>query len=152
MMLRLLREVSIRSAFSSSALLSNSSYSTFLPKQSSVTSYLQAEAKQLHLPAIPCDFLKWGSIGSFRTSRFAAGFTPLQRKPLDSIIDFERCKDRSPEDLSDIWDDVSVPINIYIQFSVKQCLHCNILLDIYIWLSAHYARKWKFNCLIKMYR
>ncbi|XWS18470.1 hypothetical protein CRYUN_Cryun32bG0046200 [Craigia yunnanensis] len=40
-----------------------------------------------------------------QTSRFAIGFTPLQPKPLDSILDLDRAKNRSPEDLASIWDD-----------------------------------------------
>lgn len=53
------------------------------------------------------DFLKWGgSLGFCRTSSFATGFNPLQRKPLDSIIDIQRVQDRSPEEISDVWDDV----------------------------------------------
>ncbi|CAN4084391.1 unnamed protein product [Withania somnifera] len=55
--------------------------------------------------AIPSDFLKWRSIGSIRTSKFASGFTPLKQKPLDSIIDIERAKNKSVEELADIWDD-----------------------------------------------
>lgn len=55
---------------------------------------------------IPGDFLKWASLGFCRTSKFATGFTPLQPKPLDSIVDFERVKDRSPEEIASIWDDV----------------------------------------------
>ncbi|KAL5575322.1 hypothetical protein UlMin_017021 [Ulmus minor] len=55
--------------------------------------------------AIPGEFLKWGSIGFVRTSKFATGFTPLQPKPLESILDMERVKDRSPEDIASIWDD-----------------------------------------------
>ncbi|KAG1334961.1 hypothetical protein COCNU_03G010800 [Cocos nucifera] len=54
---------------------------------------------------IPGDFLKWATVGSQRGSRFAAGYTPLQPKPLDSIIDIERAKTRSTEDLVSIWDD-----------------------------------------------
>ncbi|KAL5774354.1 hypothetical protein ACOSP7_011911 [Xanthoceras sorbifolium] len=60
--------------------------------------------KQLQ-QTIPCDFLKWASLGFYRTSRFATGFTPLQQKPLDSIMDTDRAKDKSPEDLVLIWDD-----------------------------------------------
>ncbi|CAK7350475.1 unnamed protein product [Dovyalis caffra] len=56
-------------------------------------------------PTIPGHFLKWGSLGFVRTSRFATGFTPLEPKPLDSIMDIERTKTKSPEDLSSIWDD-----------------------------------------------
>ncbi|XP_077229518.1 ATP synthase F1 complex assembly factor [Tasmannia lanceolata] len=54
---------------------------------------------------LPSDFLKWVSLGFSRGSRFATGFTPLQPKPLDSIIDIERAKSFSPEDLISIWDD-----------------------------------------------
>ncbi|XP_009774285.1 uncharacterized protein LOC107787395 isoform X1 [Nicotiana tabacum] len=54
---------------------------------------------------IPCDFLKWGSLGSIRTSKFASGFSPLKPKPLDSIIDMERAKNKSAEELADVWDD-----------------------------------------------
>ncbi|KAF2303965.1 hypothetical protein GH714_025345 [Hevea brasiliensis] len=61
-------------------------------------------------PTIPSHFLKWCSLGFFRTSRFATGFTPLQPKPLDSIMDIERAKGKSPEDLASIWDDVMYPI------------------------------------------
>ncbi|KDP21044.1 hypothetical protein JCGZ_21515 [Jatropha curcas] len=56
-------------------------------------------------PTVPGHFLKWVSLGFVRTSRFATGFTPLQPKPLDSIIDMERAKEKSPEDLASIWDD-----------------------------------------------
>uniref|UniRef100_A0A2P2JJS2 Uncharacterized protein LOC8259184 n=2 Tax=Rhizophora mucronata TaxID=61149 RepID=A0A2P2JJS2_RHIMU len=54
---------------------------------------------------IPGDLVKWGSLGFVRTSRFATGFSPLQRKPLDSIMDIERAKNKSPEELASIWDD-----------------------------------------------
>ncbi|KAG8502532.1 hypothetical protein CXB51_000097 [Gossypium anomalum] len=55
--------------------------------------------------AIPGDLLKWGSLGFCRTSRFASGLKPLEPKPLDSIMDLNRAKNRSPEDLASIWDD-----------------------------------------------
>ncbi|KAJ4703583.1 ATP synthase mitochondrial F1 complex assembly factor 1 [Melia azedarach] len=63
--------------------------------------HIQEQPKKV----IPCDFLKWSSLGFCRTSKFAAGFTPLQLKPLDSILDIERAKAKSPEDLASIWDD-----------------------------------------------
>ncbi|KAF2305183.1 hypothetical protein GH714_002874 [Hevea brasiliensis] len=69
----------------------------------SVNSTLQTLRQQE--PTIPGRFLKWGSLGFVRTSRFATGFTSLQPKPLDSIMDIERAKDKSPEDLASIWDD-----------------------------------------------
>lgn len=69
----------------------------------SVSSTLQT-LQQQEL-TIPGRLLKWGSLGFVRTSSFATGFTPLQRKPLDSIMDIERAKDKSPEDLASIWDD-----------------------------------------------
>ncbi|XP_044496674.1 ATP synthase mitochondrial F1 complex assembly factor 1 [Mangifera indica] len=64
--------------------------------------------KQQQQNAIPCDFLKWASLGFYRTSRFATGFTPLQPKPLDSIIDIQRAKDKSSDDLASIWDDYHI--------------------------------------------
>lgn len=69
-----------------------------------------ATVQKLPKLEIPGEFLKWGSIGSCRTSRFATGFTPLQPKPLDSIMDIERVKDRSPEEIASVWDDVMSPI------------------------------------------
>ncbi|KAL6646764.1 hypothetical protein ACP70R_015458 [Stipagrostis hirtigluma subsp. patula] len=38
-------------------------------------------------------------------SRFASGFTPLEPKPLGSILDVERAKGLSPEHLVAAWDD-----------------------------------------------
>ncbi|KAL0785612.1 hypothetical protein Bca101_001858 [Brassica carinata] len=55
--------------------------------------------------ALPGNHIKWASLDSVRTSRFASGFTPLQPKPLDSIMDLERAKTKSPEELTSIWDD-----------------------------------------------
>lgn len=55
--------------------------------------------------AIPGNFLKWASLGSVRTSRFATGFAPLEPKPIDSIMDVERAKSKSTEELVSIWDD-----------------------------------------------
>ncbi|KAF6158438.1 hypothetical protein GIB67_022035 [Kingdonia uniflora] len=49
---------------------------------------------------------KWGGlISAHRNLSFATGFTPLQRKPLESIIDVVRVKNRSPEELISAWDD-----------------------------------------------
>ncbi|GAV87906.1 ATP11 domain-containing protein [Cephalotus follicularis] len=65
----------------------------------------QLNLQKLRREAVPDDLLKWGSLGLVRTSSFATGFVPLQRKPLDLIIDMGSVKDRSPEDLASIWDD-----------------------------------------------
>lgn len=54
---------------------------------------------------VPGDFLKWALMGSVRTSRFATGFSPLEAKPLNSIMDVDRAQHKSPEDLTSIWDD-----------------------------------------------
>ncbi|KAL5989528.1 hypothetical protein ACLOJK_010420 [Asimina triloba] len=70
-------------------------------------------------PALPGDFLKWVSFGYSRGSRFATGFTPLEPKPLDSIIDVERANKCSPEELVSVWNDVSsdtYPLSAYISF------------------------------------
>lgn len=77
-----------------------------VPKQSFSALSLQPNLQKLQERAIPGDFVKWGSLGFYRTLSFATGFTPLQQKPLDSIMDIERVKDRSPEDITSIWDDV----------------------------------------------
>uniref|UniRef100_A0A9I9CR60 ATP synthase mitochondrial F1 complex assembly factor 1 n=1 Tax=Cucumis melo TaxID=3656 RepID=A0A9I9CR60_CUCME len=74
-------------------------------RQSSRSYFANLSLGKLQKEANPSDFLKWSSLGFFRTSKFATGFTPLQPKPLNSIIDMERVKDRSPEDLASIWDD-----------------------------------------------
>ncbi|KAK1557590.1 hypothetical protein Q3G72_027720 [Acer saccharum] len=57
---------------------------------------------------IPCEFSKWASLGFYRSSSFASGFTPLQRKSLDSIMDVERAKHNSPEVLASVWDDYHI--------------------------------------------
>ena len=61
---------------------------------------------KLQKHSIPGNLLKWGLLGFCRTLRFANGFTPLQPKPLDSIINIERAKDQPTEDLATIWHDV----------------------------------------------
>ncbi|KFK23896.1 hypothetical protein AALP_AAs69390U000500 [Arabis alpina] len=55
--------------------------------------------------ALPGTHIKWASLGSVRNSQFATGFTPLKPKPLDSIMDLERAKSKSPEELTSAWDD-----------------------------------------------
>ncbi|KAF9683633.1 hypothetical protein SADUNF_Sadunf04G0034200 [Salix dunnii] len=93
----------------SSILTRTSSLSRLLTqtiKRSSNTQSLKnANLQKQQEPAIPGHFIKWGSLGFIRTSRFATGFTPLEPKPLDSIMDIERAKTKSPEDLASIWDD-----------------------------------------------
>lgn len=61
---------------------------------------------KLHQSEFLYDFMKWGSIGFQRMSRFATRFNPLREKPLDSIVDIHRLKDRYPDDIASIWDDV----------------------------------------------
>ena len=68
---------------------------------------------------IPGDFPKWGSLGFCRTLGFASGFTPLQPKPLGSILDIERVKDRSSKDIALIWDDVIIFIPLPFILIVK---------------------------------
>ncbi|OIW20662.1 hypothetical protein TanjilG_18602 [Lupinus angustifolius] len=63
--------------------------------------------KSQQRPEILCDFMKWGSVGFNRAlSNFATGFTPLKPKPLDSIVDVHRLKNRDPQDIASAWDDV----------------------------------------------
>ncbi|XP_041025239.1 ATP synthase mitochondrial F1 complex assembly factor 1-like [Juglans microcarpa x Juglans regia] len=89
----------------STTLLNHASSNCVIPKQFSRALSLQPNLRKLQERAIPGDFVKWGCLGFFRTSRFATGFAPLQPKPLDSIMDIERVKDRSAEDIASIWDD-----------------------------------------------
>lgn len=58
--------------------------------------------------SFPGDHLQWMSVGSRRGSQFATGFNPLKSKQLGSIIDLERAKNCSPEELVSVWDDVSI--------------------------------------------
>lgn len=86
---------------------SNSDTTHYLTaKQCYSTKILQRHLEKLQKPAIPGDFMKWSALGFYRRSKFAAGFTPLQLKPLGSIIDMQRAKDKEPEELVSIWDDV----------------------------------------------
>lgn len=85
-------------------IFSDASSSSYLAKQPFTVSSLQRELKCVK-SSIPGDFVKWGSLGFCRTSRFATGFAPLKHKPLDSILDIERVKDRSSEEVATIWDD-----------------------------------------------
>ena len=75
-------------------------------KRSYSAASLPKHIEKLRKPAIPSDFLKWSGLGSYRTSKFASGFSPLQPKPLESIIDIKRSNSKTPEELADIWDDV----------------------------------------------
>ncbi|KAK8926290.1 hypothetical protein KSP39_PZI018168 [Platanthera zijinensis] len=70
-----------------------------------VTSNLSTLGRVRGNDSVPGNFLKWSAVGFSRGSKFATGFTPLQRKPLESIIDIERAKFQSPEDLVSVWDD-----------------------------------------------
>ncbi|KAM7271303.1 hypothetical protein ACFE04_030517 [Oxalis oulophora] len=76
-----------------------------ISKQSSLSSNSLNLMNQEVIPARRIGLLKWGSLGSIRTSKFASGYTPLQPKPLDSIMEIERAKHKSPEELASIWDD-----------------------------------------------
>lgn len=86
-------------------LFGNASCPSNVPRQSFTTYSLQELHKFQKHSIIPGNLVTWGSLGFCRTSRFASGFTPLQKKPLNSIIDIERAKDLPAEDLIAIWDD-----------------------------------------------
>ncbi|KAI3439991.1 uncharacterized protein J3R85_004133 [Psidium guajava] len=86
---------------------SPASPSSFVPRCCFAVSTLltQSNLQKTQKRAIPSDFLRWASLGSCRTSRFATGFAPLEPKPLDSIMDVGRVKDRSSEEITSVWDD-----------------------------------------------
>ena len=92
-----------------------------VPKHSFTALSSQPNLQKLQQRVIPGDFIvRWGSLGFCRTSSFATGFSPLQHKPLDSIMDIQRVKDRSPEDIASAWDDVMSHKNS--QFFILFCL------------------------------
>lgn len=83
---------------------SSSSYSSRCPSRQIFTAS-QRNAGGNHSEALPGKHIEWASLGSVRNSRFASGFSPLKPKPLDSIMDLDRAKTKSPEELTSIWDD-----------------------------------------------
>ncbi|CAF1819756.1 ATP synthase mitochondrial F1 complex assembly factor 1 [Brassica napus] len=83
---------------------SSSSYSSGCPSRQIFTAS-QRNAGGNHSEALPGKHIEWASLGSVRNSRFASGFSPLKPKPLDSIMDLDRAKTKSPEELTSIWDD-----------------------------------------------
>lgn len=91
-------------------------------KHSFTTLTAQQNDHNLHQQSCTGDFLKWGSLGFFRRSSFATGFAPLKPKPLGSIIDVERVKDRSAEDIASAWDDVS--LSSLLLYASKCTFHC----------------------------
>lgn len=90
---------------------------------------MQKNLNKLRKQEVPGDFVKWGSLGSVRTSKFATGFTPLQAKSLGSIIDIERAKKKSPEELADVWDDVISSGLAYVFFCSYWLDHNSILIE-----------------------
>ncbi|KAH6824726.1 ATP synthase F1 complex assembly factor [Perilla frutescens var. hirtella] len=66
---------------------------------------LQRKFESVRKNRFPSNLLQWGSLGFCRNLSFATGFTPLKVKPLETIMDVERAKKKSPEELADIWDD-----------------------------------------------
>ncbi|KAH0889456.1 LOW QUALITY PROTEIN: hypothetical protein HID58_051885 [Brassica napus] len=106
---RILGSISILATENLSSSYSSSSYSSRLTSRQIFTarsSSPQRNPRSKLSEALPGNHIKWASLGSVRTSRFASGFTPLQPKPLDSIMDLERAKTKSPEELTSIWDDI----------------------------------------------
>lgn len=84
-------------------------FSARIPRYCYTTFSLQTPLQgNVHREVIPNEFRKWGSLGSCRNSKFAAGYAPLQRKPLDSIFDVERAKSCSPQELVSVWDQYHV--------------------------------------------
>ncbi|KAF5205157.1 Atp synthase mitochondrial f1 complex assembly factor [Thalictrum thalictroides] len=90
----------LNSASSSSCLTQTQCYSNF----SLQAPFQPGSDRNFQRGVIPNGLLKWGSLGFYRTSKFATGYTPLKPKPLDSILD-DRAKNLSPEELVSVWDD-----------------------------------------------
>ena len=124
-----------------------------VPKHSFTALSSQPNLQKLQQRVIPGDFVRWVSLGFCRTSSFATGFSPLQHKPLDSIMDIQRVKDRSPEDIASAWDDVMSHKNsqflilfrlwilvdvIFLYFFLNGfCLvYCMNIFDLFVWLTS----------------
>nr|KAJ0213273.1 hypothetical protein LSAT_V11C400227760 [Lactuca sativa] len=88
-------------------------------KQSFFTNSVGREYGIKH--SIPGDFHKWVSIPTHNFSSFAYGFTPLKHKPLESLINVEREKLQTPEDLASIWDDrVSTRLRVVVLVDISR--------------------------------
>ncbi|KAK9150316.1 hypothetical protein Syun_008625 [Stephania yunnanensis] len=101
-----LQRLSTRILTSTTTILNNHCHRSFHSKFTLQTRLQSPNCRESEKQLIPTDFLKWGSLGFHRNAKFATGFSPLQLKPLDSIIDVERVKDRSAEEIASIWDDL----------------------------------------------
>ena len=111
-----------------------------VPKHSFTALSSQPNLQKLQQRVIPVDLIvRWGSLGFCRTSSFATGFSPLQHKPLDSIMDVQRVKDRSPEDIASAWDDV-MSLTKTPNFFILFCLLW-ILVDV---IFLYFFFKWVF--------
>ncbi|KAF2567582.1 hypothetical protein F2Q68_00024513 [Brassica cretica] len=100
---------------------SSSSYSSRCPSRQIFTAS-QRNAGGNHSEALPGKHIEWASLGSVRNSRFASGFSPLKPKPLDSIMDLDRAKTKSPEELTSIWDDNVEDYEGIIKMSKTNCI------------------------------
>ncbi|PWA79932.1 ATP11 [Artemisia annua] len=104
-MLRVASKLS-RRVLSSVESRSGTYHLSFRGERSFFTSSVQRAPRTTN--CITSDFLKWASLGSHGFSSFASGFSPLKHKPLESLIDVERAKLQTPEDLASIWDDFHI--------------------------------------------
>lgn len=85
----------------------NASCSSIVTKRYfSMIPTLQRKFDNMQKIPVHSNLLKWGSLGFCKNLSFATGFAPLKEKPLETIIDVERAKAKSPDELADIWDDV----------------------------------------------
>ncbi|XP_057764339.1 uncharacterized protein LOC130985398 [Salvia miltiorrhiza] len=106
MMHHLVSKASRRVLYSVGALYRNASCSSMATKHYfGVVPTLRMNFESTQKVPVTKKFLKWGSLEFCRNLSFATGFAPLKAKPLETIIDVERAKKKSPEELADIWDD-----------------------------------------------
>lgn len=104
-----------RRAFSSAGYpCRNGPSSSVVTKHFRTIAALQRKSENTRKISIPSNF----SIGFYRALSFATGFSPLKAKPLESILDVDRAKNKSPEELADIWDDVC-----FFTLLLLLCLH-----------------------------
>ncbi|XP_047969700.1 ATP synthase mitochondrial F1 complex assembly factor 1-like [Salvia hispanica] len=104
MMHHFMSKASRRILYSVGALYGNAPCSSMATKHYfSVVPTLQRNFESMQ--PTPRNFWNWGSQEFCRRLSFATGFAPLKKKPLETILDVERAKTKSAEELADIWDD-----------------------------------------------
>ncbi|ERN18386.1 hypothetical protein AMTR_s00055p00226650 [Amborella trichopoda] len=93
----------------------------------SICSPLPPLGTDLVQQGLPSEVVKWTYLGVCRALSFATGYSALQPKSLDSIIDLQRAETLSSEDLITIWNEYHLGRG-HIHASMKRSLY-NLLVQ-----------------------